>query len=398
MGTEISHFSRLGKDMLASEHAPVSSRLGLSRGIFSAKVRQIRTKRGNVVPMGTIVARKRKDGTIGYTAQILKKKGGSIVFREAKTFDRKQAASAWLERRESELAKPGGMERKADPTLGKVIDRYVTESRKAIGRTKAQVLRTIQASDLAEMRCSKITSSDLIAFAQSLQVKPQTVGNYLSHLGAVFAVARPAWGYPLDQQVIKDAYVVAKRLGVTGKSRMRERRPTLAELDKLMEHFGQIKARRPGSVPMRKIVPFALFSTRRQEEITRITWTDYDGTRVMVRDMKHPGDKAGNDTWCDLPPEAAAFIEAMPRSGGRIFPYTTDAISAAFTRACKFLEIKNLTFHDLRHEGVSRLFEMGRTIPQVASVSGHRSWQSLRRYTHLRQTGDKYEKWKWRSP
>jgi integrase len=57
--------------------------------------------------------------------------------------------------------------------------------------------------------------------------------------------------------------------------------------------------------------------------------------------------------------------------------------------------IEDLHFHDLRHEGVSRLFEMGRTIPQVASVSGHRSWQSLQRYSHLRATGDKWSNWVW---
>ncbi|MGB9273184.1 MAG: tyrosine-type recombinase/integrase [Pseudolabrys sp.] len=72
-----------------------------------------------------------------------------------------------------------------------------------------------------------------------------------------------------------------------------------------------------------------------------------------------------------------------------------DAISAAFTRACQFLGIKDLRFHDLRHEGLSRLFGMGRTIPQAAAVSGHRSWTSLKRYTRIRQTGDKYKNWKW---
>src|SRR5262249_14571275 len=81
----------------------------------------------------------------------------------------------------------------------------------------------------------------------------------------------------------------------------------------------------------------------------------------------------------------------------RIFPYSTDAISAAFTRACKILGIEDLRFHDLRHEGISRLFEMGRTIPQVAAVSGHRSWTSLKRYTHIRQSKDKYDNWKWKN-
>jgi len=59
------------------------------------------------------------------------------------------------------------------------------------------------------------------------------------------------------------------------------------------------------------------------------------------------------------------------------------------------LEIEDLRFHDLRHEGISRLFEMGWTIPQVATVSGHRSWKILKRYSHLRQSGDKYANWKW---
>lgn len=111
--------------------------------------------------------------------------------------------------------------------------------------------------------------------------------------------------------------------------------------------------------------------------------------------MKHPGEKIGNDTWCELPPEATAIIESMPRVDKCIFPFSTDAISAAFTRAMQFLGIDDLHFHDLRHEGVSRLFEMGRSVAQVASVSGHRSWSSLKRYTHLRQVGDKYSGWKW---
>ena len=348
--------------------------------------------------MGTIVSRRRKDGTEGHTAQVLMKRKGQIVHREAKTFDRKQAAKAWLARRETELAEPGALDRRADPTLAVVIDRYIAESKRALGRTKEQVLRTIKTHDLADMLCSKITSVDIIAFAQALKVQPQTVQNYLSHLGAVFAIANPAWGYPLDRQAIKDAMVVAKKLGVTSKGNSRDRRPTLDELDRLMEHFGTIQARRPASVPMKKIISFAIYSTRRQEEITRIAWDDYQGNRVLVRDMKHPGDKMGNDTWCDLSPEASAIIESMPKTGPCIFPYSTDAISAAFTRACQVLGIDDLHFHDLRHDGVSRLFELGKTIPQTASVSGHRSWSSLKRYTHVRQSGDKYENWQWKRP
>ena len=87
-----------------------------------------------------------------------------------------------------------------------------------------------------------------------------------------------------------------------------------------MEHFGTVKARLPASVPMQQLIAFAIFSTRRQEEIVTIRWPDYEGNRVLVRDMKHPGEKAGNNIWCELVPEASAIIESLQRRDERIFP------------------------------------------------------------------------------
>lgn len=351
--------------------------------------------------MGTILARKRKDGSTGYTAQILRKQNGRIVHRETQTFDRKQAAEAWLKRRETQLSEPGAIERAKAPerSLAEAIDRYIKESRKAIGRTKAQVLESIKHHHLANMNCGEIRSEHLVEFASELLAggrQPATVGNYLSHLAAIFAIARPAWGYRLDADQMKDAQVVLRRMGIIGKSKSRERRPTLAELDLLMDHFVERSKRDPNAALMHRVIAFAIFSTRRQEEITRQEMSDVDLThsRLLVRDMKHPGEKIGNDTWCELPTEAVAIVKAM-NNKGKVFPYTTDAVSAAFTRACKLLGIEDLHFHDLRHDGISRLFELGSTIPQAASVSGHKSWQSLQRYTHVKQTGDKYAGWKW---
>jgi integrase len=362
--------------------------------------------------MGTIITRTRDDGTKAYRAQIVRKKGGKIVHRESETFERQAAAKAWLSARETALKQPGALERVEDPILADVIDRYIAESAR-IGRTKLQALNKIKTYAIALLRCSKIGSTQIIEFAQEIKerqgIQAATVSNYLSHLGAIFTIARPAWGYPLDDKAMDDAFLVGNRLGITGTSRRRERRPTLAELDKIMTYFGR---RKVGTMPMQNIIAFAIFSTRRQEEITLIRWPDYepasDGepARVLVRDMKHPGEKIGNDTWCDLPPEAAAIIEAMPRQGDLIFPYNSRSVSANFTRACQMLEINIegmadhdcLHFHDLRHDGVSRLFEMGATIPRAASVSGHKNWQSLQRYTHIRKTGDKYAGWKWANP
>ena len=148
---------------------------------------------------------------------------------------------------------------------------------------------------------------------------------------------------------------------------------------------------------MHIVTAFALFSTRRQAEICRITWADYDldAQRIMVRGMKNPGKKKGVDTMVELPDPCCAIIAAMPKVDERIFPFSTDAVSKRFTDACKFLEIDDLHFHDLRHEGTSRLAEMGRTVPQLAAVTGHKARRSLERYTHVRQIGDKYAGWTW---
>ena len=65
--------------------------------------------------MGTIITRKRKDGTTAFLAQILIKRRGKIVFRQSETFDRRQAARAWLARRETELSEPGALDQRDDP-------------------------------------------------------------------------------------------------------------------------------------------------------------------------------------------------------------------------------------------------------------------------------------------
>lgn len=347
--------------------------------------------------MGTISARKRKDGSVAYRARVRVMQDG-VTYHETETFDRRPAAAAWISKRERELSKPGAVAKSKndDPTtLAKVIDRYIEETVKEIGRTKAQVLTAIKNYDIANMPCSSIKSKDIVEFLQALTSKPQTVGNYASHLAAIFAIARPMWGYRLDEQEMKDAVKVARRMGIISRSAQRDRRPTLDELDRLIGYFIERRKKVPQAMPMHKVIAFALFSTRRQEEITRIRWKDFqrEHKRVLVRDMKHPGEKIGNHTWVDLPDQAIQIIGSMPKDKSEIFPYSTDAISANFTRACKLLDIDDLRFHDLRHEGISRLFEIGWNIPHVAAVSGHRSWVSLKRYTHIRETGDKYGGW-----
>ena len=350
--------------------------------------------------MGAIIERKRKNGSTAFLAQAAVMRAGKVA-RENKTFDRRPAANAWLKKREAELSKPGALSQRPSPqyeaTLADAIDTYLAKSERAMGRTKKYTLKKIKTYEIAEMPCSGINSRAIVAFGEDLRkrVEPQTVGNYLSTLRKVFTIARPAWGYELDPQAMIDACKVLKELGATSKSRERERRPTRVEIDQILAHFDDITNKRPASLPMATLCLFAIFSTRRQEEITLLKWSDLDRPekRILVRDMKNPGDKAGNDTWCDLPDTALAIIDSMPHVGERVFPFNSKSIGTAFTGACKVLEIRDLHFHDLRHDEISRLFELGEKIPAVAAVSGHRSWNSLKRYTHLRRSGDKYAGW-----
>jgi hypothetical protein len=112
-----------------------------------------------------------------------------------------------------------------------------------------------------------------------------------------------------------------------------------------MAHFIDRSARGRAS-PMEIIVPFAIFSTRRQSEICGILWNDLAeaGSRYLVRDMQHPGQKKGNTVWCAAPPEALRILKFLPRKDKRIFPYGTDGISKAFTETCKLLKSTTFVF------------------------------------------------------
>ena len=147
-------------------------------------------------------------------------------------------------------------------------------------------------------------------------------------------------------------------------------------------------------MPMSRIIRFAIATAMRQEEICRVTWSDLNTRTKMltIRDRKDPRQKKGNDQRIPLLAvsgyDALALIEEQrairANEDDRIFPYVHKSAGTAFTRACRELNIDDLHFHDLRHDGTSRLFEAGYRIEQVALVTGHKDWKMLRRYTHLR--------------
>lgn len=100
--------------------------------------------------------------------------------------------------------------------------------------------------------------------------------------------------------------------------------------------------------------------------------------------MKHPTQKKGNRREFRILKPALEIIQAQPKMADEVFSFNSKSVGAAFTRACHFLEIEGLHFHDLRQEATSRLFEKGYSIQEVAQFTLHESWSTLKRYTHLK--------------
>lgn len=78
----------------------------------------------------------------------------------------------------------------------------------------------------------------------------------------------------------------------------------------------------------------------------------------------------------------------MREDGEFTFSFNPKTISGYFTTACHMLSIEDLRFHDLRHDGVSRLFEgknRGKySIPDAQLITLHENWTDLKRYANLK--------------
>ncbi len=343
--------------------------------------------------MPTITARKRKDGTIGYTAQIRIKRESKVVHQETETFDRKPLALAWAAKREAELAAPGALDRVLNRlTLGELLTRCVEhlEAVQPLGRSKRSVLLALTKMPIGDTDVYALTSPVIIEHCRQRKmagVAPPTIGNDLVYIRTAVKMGRSMFGLDLSLQQVADATVQLRSLGWISKSRERTRRPTAAELDQLRAYFTNRTECGRLSMPMIDLMAFAIASCRRQEEITRLRWEDLreNDHTAIVGDLKHPHHKTGNNRRFKLLQDAWAIIQRQPRTDSPlIFPWSAKSICSAWTRACKLIGIDDLHFHDLRHHGVSLLFERGYSIQEVQMISLHDSWVTLQRYTHMK--------------
>jgi len=81
------------------------------------------------------------------------------------------------------------------------------------------------------------------------------------------------------------------------------------------------------------------------------------------------------------PKETDLVFFGEPGKTGTRGPYRFEKV---WNNLKKRIKLADLRFHDLRHEAVSRFVEMGLSDQEVSAISGHKSMQMLKRYTHLR--------------
>lgn len=314
----------------------------------------------------------------------VRRKGHPVYTR---TFDTKAEAERWARQLEVDIdrglqAQPG---RSKGVTVADLIGTYrkMRERARPISdsSTEHYTLRHLD-KHLGSRDAQRLTPQDLVGYCSARKDEgagPYTCNMDVGKLGTVLRYAALAAKVALPD-VVGQARPLLKHLGLIGGGGMRERRPTEDELLRLVEYL----EREHGTV-YADAVRFAALTAMRRGEIVRLRWDDVDEAKklVLVRDRKHPRKKIGNNEWVPLLGDAWAIVQRQA-TGELIFPVHEQTLSKYFRWACQALSIPDLHFHDLRHEGTSRLFEQGYEVQQVALVTGHKDWRHLKRYTNLK--------------
>lgn len=188
----------------------------------------------------------------------------------------------------------------------------------------------------------------------------------LSH---IFSVAAIEWGINIENPVMK----VRKPKIPPG----RNRRLSAKEYNRIMR-----AAYIHPNKELYPIIVIAIETAMRQGEILSLRWENISWKKKVAH---LPSTK--NGTARDVPLSNAAmhiFKQLLkPKTEGKVFTYSNAGIKSTWRTFVTSLKIEDLHFHDLRHEAISRLFEKGLDMLEVATISGHKSLSMLKRYTHL---------------
>jgi integrase len=324
--------------------------------------------------MATINSREDQDGiTIGWQA-IVRRKGYPS---QTKTFRAKKDAEAWARGVEAEMDRGVWRDRSAaeGTTLKECLDRYMREvlyGKKDGGKREAGYVRQWMARPVSCRFMAAIRGKHVAESVKEMEAEGKsanTIRLHLSLLSHLFNVARTEWGMEALSNPVE---LVRKPKLPQG----RDRRLVGDEEERLLacaKDYGE---------PMPSIIAIALETAMRRAEICGLRWENVDlsSRTVLVKDTKN-----GTDRRVPLSATAMAVLRDLPRRiDGLVWNVKPDTVTQAFERICQRAGIDGLTFHDLRHEATSRLFEKGFNPMEVSAITGHKTLQMLKRYTHLR--------------
>lgn len=119
----------------------------------------------------------------------------------------------------------------------------------------------------------------------------------------------------------------------------------------------------------------------RRSELLGLTWDEID---FKNRTAYLPDTKNGSSRTVPLSSTAVTTISNLGKTQSHLFLVSNNAIRLSWDKLKKRTKLDDLRFHDLRHEAISRFFEKGLSIAEVAFISGHKDLRMLMRYTHLK--------------
>ncbi|MHB1528578.1 MAG: tyrosine-type recombinase/integrase [Acidiferrobacteraceae bacterium] len=300
---------------------------------------------------------------------------GQVV---SKTFATRKDAESWAHDAETAIAQGtlSGRTESENTTLGEALSRYaieITPAKRSADRERGEI-RRMQARPIASKVLVDIRGKDMAHYIRSRQadgVGANAIRIELALLSHVYTVARAAWGMESLVNPVPLAKIARPRLP-PGRTRRLVDDEEARLLEAAKTYGGEIG----------RVIPWAIETAMRRGEIAAMRWEHLDR---KARVLLIPETKTGTPRRVPLSTRALQVLEGLPRrQDGKVWGMRPDSISQAFERVCSAAGIEGLTFHDLRHEATSRLFEKGLNPMEVAAITGHKTLQMLKRYTHLR--------------
>ena len=293
-----------------------------------------------------------------------------------KTFTFMKDAMQWARRQEALIDSGLWVDRTSanQTTLYELLTRYAKEvtTLKKGRRAEEYRLSKFKTYSISKLAVAAVTPQILAKWRDErlLQVSTGTALRELELISHVFTVAMKDWGIALHSNPVKQI-----RKPPQGKPR--ERVLSDEERRKLIDACYQCR-----NSWIRPIVIFALETGARRGEILELQWKEVN---LLSNTARFSTTKTGFSRTIPLSPVCVAMLKDLPRNiYGRVFPITMEALKQAYERAVTRAEISGFTFHDLRHDALTRLAQQGFNILELRAISGHKTMQMLQRYTHLR--------------